>query len=254
MPVERTTTAEMTTPAERTTTAEMTTPAEDTISVVIATKDAAGFLPGCLDSVVSQSEAPVEIIVVDADSGDATRHIADSYPDTTVVRQSGRGLWQAWNQGIDLARGTCIAIIDSDDIWRPDALARLLAGLRTEPAAAACIGRVRFFLDAPTVPAGFRPHLLHGDHTAHMQGGALVRREVFDSVGRYPEDLPTGSDIQWFHLLRTSGLPLRYIDDVVLEKRVHGGNLSSTFDSGPDLLRIARESIVRRRTANRERV
>jgi len=222
------------------------------VSVVMATKDAAQFLPFALDSIAAQEYQNYELIVVDANSTDQTRVIAASYPRTTVVEQDGSGLAQAWNRGIGAARGDAIAFLDSDDIWPKDSLLRQVERLAPDPALDCIVGRVKFFLEeGQAVPRGFKPKLFDGSYIAYMPGAALVRRRVFQALGQFEETWQIASDIVWFAKLRESGARIEVIDDVLLHKRIHSSNLSMLAASMPiyrkELLAIARQSVLRQR-------
>lgn len=223
------------------------------IAVVMATRNSAAYLAEALDSITGQGRHGLDIAVVDAASTDGTQDIVAGVPDARLIPQTGTGLWQAWNQAIAATSAPLIAMLDSDDRWQPGALATHLRALEQHPAALVSIGRVRFFLQGDTVPSGVRPELLHGDHRGTVPGACLYRREVFDRMGPWPEDLPTAGDIAWFARLRRSGLPITQPDAVVLAKRVHPDNLGGQFERDGqydrDLIRIARESLQRRAAA-----
>jgi glycosyltransferase involved in cell wall biosynthesis len=222
------------------------------VSIVMATKDAAQFLAFALDSIAGQEYQNYELIVVDGRSTDQTRLIARSYPRTTVVEQDGAGFAQAWNCGIDAARGDAIAFLDSDDIWPKDSLARRVERLAGDPDLDCVIGRVKFFLEeGHSIPRGFKPKLFNGSYVAYMPGVALLRRRAFQALGQFEETWQIASDIVWFARLRDSGAGIDIIDDVLLHKRIHSSNLSNIAARMPiyreELLAIARQSVFRQR-------
>lgn len=98
-----------------------------TISVVIPAYNAAASLPRALDSVLAQTFAAHEIIVVDDGSTDATAEIMPPYlhhPGVRYLRQANAGPSAARNQGAALATGEWIAFLDADDWYYPQRLAR----------------------------------------------------------------------------------------------------------------------------------
>jgi glycosyltransferase involved in cell wall biosynthesis len=97
-----------------------------TISVVIPAYNAAHFLPRSLASVFAQTVAPHEVIVVDDGSTDNTGEVAASFG-ARVIRQENLGLAAARNTGIQHASGEWIALLDADDSWEPEKLARQVA-------------------------------------------------------------------------------------------------------------------------------
>lgn len=102
------------------------------ISVVIPTYNRVGTIRRCLDSVLSQSVQPAEVIVIDDCSTDQTVEVVRSYssPIVRCVKLSANsGAQVARNRGILETTGTWIAFQDSDDEWLPDKLERQVAAL-----------------------------------------------------------------------------------------------------------------------------
>ena len=100
------------------------------ISVVIPSYNHARFIIQAIESVLNQSHKNWELILVDDGSTDSTREILDQqYQDhkqIQLVYQSNHGAHHALNQGIALARGRYVSILNSDDIYHPDRLKTLL--------------------------------------------------------------------------------------------------------------------------------
>ncbi len=93
------------------------------LSLVIPVYNVAAYLPACLDSIVAQTRAPDEIIVIDDGSTDACPEILADYaarlPQMRVVRQQNGGLSAARNTGLEHATGEWLAFLDSDDRLAP---------------------------------------------------------------------------------------------------------------------------------------
>ena len=103
------------------------------VSVVIPTYNRADTVRRSIDSALQQSYRPIEIIVVDDGSTDATRDVLKEYGDRILfIHQENGGPSVARNTGVGLARGEFIAFLDSDDTWSPSKIVRqvglLLAG------------------------------------------------------------------------------------------------------------------------------
>jgi glycosyltransferase involved in cell wall biosynthesis len=224
------------------------------VSVIIAVKNSARYLPECLGSVMAQTFTDLEIVVVDGHSSDATEAIARSYAKVRFSQQTGKGFADAWNCGLREARGEFFAFVDSDDAWLPEKLARQVALLQTGPRLEGVVGKVRFVLEpGETPPRGFRAKVLGRDHLTHMPGVLLARRRLFERMGDWGEGWTIANDIEWFVRLRDTGLPIGAVDEVVLRKRVHGANLSYTTAEDPiypkEVLQILHASILRKRAA-----
>lgn len=229
----------------------MATPA---ISIIIAVKNAARFLPDCLASVAAQTFQDFELLIVDDHSVDGTEQIARAVPRVRFMQQAGKGFAGAWNSGIRASRGRYLSFLDSDDRWLPGKLAAQAAMLDGNPQIDAAIGKVRFFVEpGETPPAGFRDRVLDKDHVAEMPGVLMARRAVFDRIGMWGEDWKIASDIDWFLKLKDAGLKVGVVPELLLEKRVHGGNLSYTTASDRiyphEVLKLLHQSMLRKRSS-----
>lgn len=75
-----------------------------------------------IESVLSQTYKPKEIIVVDDGSSDATSEVAKMYDEVHLLRQKNMGVSAARNNGVMMAESEWIAFLDSDDTWERDKL------------------------------------------------------------------------------------------------------------------------------------
>lgn len=225
-----------------------------TVSVIIAVKNSARYLPECLDSVAAQTFDDYQVLVVDGGSTDATESIARSYDKVSFFQQSGTGFGDAWNCGLARARSEFLTFIDSDDVWMPRKLALQIAILQSDQLLEGVIGKVRFMLEPDQDSShGFRDIVFAQDHIAYMPGVLMARRRLFDRLGDWGEGWVVANDINWFLKLKDSGLPIGVIDDVLLNKRVHSSNFSSMAAESPvyrqEILRLLHSSIQRKRAA-----
>lgn len=89
-----------------------------TVSVVIPTFNRADLVVAAINSVLTQSNQDLEIIVVDDGSTDDTEHRLATYSERIIyIRQANAGVNAARNYGLSHARGEYIALLDSDDLW-----------------------------------------------------------------------------------------------------------------------------------------
>lgn len=91
------------------------------ITIVIPSYNQSEYLPDAIESCLSQTRKPYEIIVVDDGSTDGSLEIARKYP-VTVVSQVNKGLPSARNAGIMSATSGYVLFLDSDDMLMPDAI------------------------------------------------------------------------------------------------------------------------------------
>jgi glycosyltransferase involved in cell wall biosynthesis len=113
-------------------------PTEELISVIVPAHNVARFIAGTLRSVLNQTHAALEVIVVDDGSTDETAAIAEGFARQDrrlrVIRAGHQGVSAARNRAIAEVRGNLIAPIDADDIWHVEKLARQLAAMRVSGA------------------------------------------------------------------------------------------------------------------------
>lgn len=90
------------------------------ISIIIPTYERAHMVCEAIESALSQTLPPLEIIVVDDGSTDGTASVLKKYGDRIIYRhQKNLGVSAARNLGLSLAKGGLIAFLDSDDLWDP---------------------------------------------------------------------------------------------------------------------------------------
>jgi len=219
------------------------------VSVIMAVKDGGRFLTEAVESVRAQTYENLEIIVIDGHSTDGTEKIARSYPEVNYQRQEGRGVAQAYNQGVEVAAGELIAFLSHDDTWTPEKLARQVEYLDGHPGVEYVISRVEYFLEPGCgLPAGFRPNLLEGDHLGRMPETLVARRGLFARIGGFNPDLPLQEDVDWFARAKDAGAVMGVVPEVLVKKRVHDHNTSLHLDlESRHLLRVMRDSVRRQR-------
>ena len=88
-------------------------------SIIIPVYNAEATLNKCVDSVLMQQFANVEVILVDDGSKDGSLQICEEYARkdsrVTVIHKENGGVSSARNRGLDIAKGTWVTFVDSDD-------------------------------------------------------------------------------------------------------------------------------------------
>ncbi len=108
------------------------------ISVIVPVYKVEKYLKKCVDSLLSQTYSPLEVILVDDGSPDACPALCDAYAAkddrVRVVHKENGGLSDARNAGLEIATGDYIAFVDSDDAVLPDMFERLYTALKEQDA------------------------------------------------------------------------------------------------------------------------
>jgi hypothetical protein len=106
------------------------------VSVLIANYNYARFLPEAIESVLSQTYPRIETIVVDDGSTDNSREVIASYGDRLVsVHKANGGQTSALNAAFERSSGDLISLLDADDAFEPEKIARVVAAARRIPQA-----------------------------------------------------------------------------------------------------------------------
>ena len=94
------------------------------ISVITVTKNSEKYLEENIKSLSNQTYKNFEHIIIDGDSRDGTLQIIKKYSNniTKWISEPDQGLYFAMNKGIQLSSGDIIGILNSDDIYYPEAL------------------------------------------------------------------------------------------------------------------------------------
>ncbi|WP_028643456.1 bifunctional glycosyltransferase/CDP-glycerol:glycerophosphate glycerophosphotransferase [Nocardioides sp. URHA0020] len=123
-------------------------PAEPVLTVVIPVYNVEAYLAECLDSVLAQSLAELEVIAVDDGSTDGSPQVLAAYaardPRLRVLTQPNSGQGIARNAAVALARGEFLTFCDSDDVVPRTAYAHMVDTLRRS-GSDLCVGAVRRF-------------------------------------------------------------------------------------------------------------
>ena len=104
------------------------------ISVVVPAYQHAAYIEAAIDSILSQEDCQVEVLVFDGGSKDGTVEILQNYGSKiTWTSAPDGGQTDAINKGLHQASGEILAYLNSDDIYFPGALARVAAHFQDHP-------------------------------------------------------------------------------------------------------------------------
>lgn len=205
------------------------------LSIILPTYNGGRFLPEQLESILAQSRADFELLVMDDGSTDGSATVVDEYArrDRRVRRlpSSGNlGQRRRLHQLIDAASTEFLAFADQDDVWHPERNARLLNAIgdravvfgrsQLMDAQGSDLGRsileqFQLKLDAGPLASLFQPLV-----SAHA---AIVRRPWIDIATLYGSiqfDRAIGLNAHY-----STGLS--YVDDAVVFHRIHEANQSN---------------------------
>jgi hypothetical protein len=219
------------------------------VSVIVPVYNGARYLRESLDTILGQSYAKIEVIVMDDASVDETPAIIESYGSRirSVRHRANLGQFDNVNAGIGLARGELISVFHADDVYDPRIIEREVAFLTLHPEAAA-VFCLDVFVDQNNreygrlqLPGDMRGHgvltygqvidgLLRYKNRFLMAPGAMVRAQVYAQVGGYrAEPFGIAGDLEmWLRIARRH--PVGLLEEHLFRYRHFHGNLSQHYN------------------------
>lgn len=205
------------------------------VSVVIPTFNHARYLRCALDSVIHQSYANLEILVIDDGSTDGTAKLIKSYGSKIhyIYKENG-GTPSTLNLGISLATGKYICWLSADDYWFDEKIAKQVGLMESD-------SRLGFSYTSFVVidANGTKQYEIHSPYypdkqemvTKLMEGcfingsSVMMRQSALDGIGYFDPSLPQAHDYDlWFRLLRHYSCG--FLSEFLLAYRWHGKNMS----------------------------
>jgi len=219
------------------------------ISVIIPVLNGERFIAEAIQSVLNQNYEPLEIIVVDDGSTDATADVVKSIPGNIRYHyQQNRGISAARNKGLEMAVGQWIAFIDADDVWLENKLKLQTAILSQNPEIELVIG---FLLPLPfnEIDEVTNQQLSSGKTALALQlGSTLIRKSVFDNIGGFDTELKLAEDSDWFFRGMEAGIRVHVMQDTVQLYRQHASNITKDkTNTNSFMLKAFKKSLDRRR-------
>ncbi len=210
------------------------------VSVIIPTFNRSSMVVEAVESVLAQSYAELEVIVVDDGSTDDTRERLRSYGQRLilVVNEKNRGVSAARNRGIRQSRGEFVALLDSDDLWRPGKIQRQLDFFSAHPRAMICQTEEIWVRRGRRV----NPRQKHRKYSGYIfphclplcivsPSAVMIKRELLSRVGLFDEQLPACEDYDlWLRIAAHE--PIFLLGEPLIVKRGgHDDQLSRTVPS-----------------------
>lgn len=203
------------------------------VSVIMPAYNAERYIGEAIQSVLAQTLADWELIIVDDGSTDHTAEIVRRFEDPRIryVYQENSGPYLSRNRGIELAGSPHIAFLDADDLFLPRKLAWQVEVLEKEPEAGLVAGGHHVIDSEGRLLATFRPWTTFPslDVTTWLFAcpvwlqHILIRRDWLERVGGFDSRDSTG-DYDLLLRLAHAGCKMVWLREIVFCYRLHEAN------------------------------
>ncbi|MEM6517801.1 MAG: glycosyltransferase family 2 protein [Cyanobacteria bacterium P01_C01_bin.70] len=227
------------------------------VSIITVAYNSAKTIRNAIDSVMAQTYADIEHLVIDGASQDGTVEIINRYGDhvSQFVSEPDRGIYDAMNKGLKLATGDIVGFLNSDDFYHADnVIATIAAAFMADQALDVVFGDlvyvnptnlnqiVRYYSSAYFHP----DRLAYGWMPAHPT--VFIRRPIYEKYGVFKTDYQIASDYELMvRLLARHRLTYRYIPRIMVTMR-NGGVSTASFKSNwilnREIIRGCRENNI----------
>ena len=210
------------------------------VSAIIPTYNSSAWIRESLGSVLKQTYANIEIIVVDDGSQDSTVEILGDFGGTIRVLQRGHtGIGAARNAGMEAATGEYLAFLDSDDLWQPEKIRLQMEFMAESPECCMLYTDAEEFcgseVDAKSFFAKFPSLTSNGNIAKSMvlnwavplTSSVVVRRDFVQQNGiRFHPSASCAEDLSMFLEIVLHGGSICSLNDRLVRRRLHGSNAS----------------------------
>jgi glycosyltransferase involved in cell wall biosynthesis len=209
------------------------------ISVITPAYNAEKYIGDAIKSLHQQDYDNLEIIVIDDGSTDTTAAICKTLG-VILIRKDNSGISAARNAGLKAATGDLIAFLDADDLWYDYKLKNQLELLKKSPTTSFVLG-----LTTAVDKDGL---IITEPQFILSLGTSLLKREVYEKIGGFDEELELGEDIDWFLRVMEAEFNSAVEPNPVLKLRRHESNTTNNREKTKQFfLRAIRQSLKRRR-------
>lgn len=196
---------------------------QPSISIVIPLFNKEKYITKCIQSVLNQSIADFELLIIDDGSTDNSIEKINQFKDVRIriIHQPNSGVSAARNKGIHNAKAHWVALLDADDLWHKDHLKTLLSLTQTYPHHE--FFSTRLTLNPKSIGkrvsedqeiTNYPEYVLKHNWGAHSSS-VMASKNLWQKVGGFPEGENLGEDIvTWLKLSQISNLVLSGISDI----------------------------------------
>jgi len=202
------------------------------ISIITVSYNSIKFIESCINSVKNQSYRDIEHILVDGASNDGTLSLLNNMRNnfSTLVSEPDRGIYDAMNKGIQLAKGDVIGFLNSDDFYDNDKIISKVANLFKNDSTLDCCYADLIYTSKSDTTKNIRYWksnkfsaglFLKGWCPPHQT--FFVRRSVYEKYGNFNLSYNIASDVElMIRFLEVHKIKFVYVPEVWIKMRLGG--------------------------------
>jgi len=204
------------------------------VSIITVVYNGAKHVEQTINSVLNQSYKNFEYIIIDGGSTDNTIEVIKQYENKIDYWQSehDEGIYFAMNKGISLAKGELIGIINSDDYYLPDTIAKVVEADKTQHAAI-YYGDMQYISEAGELLSAAKPDITKmNEMPAIFHPTCFVRKNVYDKAGMFDTQYKISSDYDFLLRCLKQNFIFHYIPETLTCFRLGGmsGSCASNIE------------------------
>jgi glycosyltransferase involved in cell wall biosynthesis len=194
------------------------------------------FISEAIESVLAQRYDDVEHWIIDGGSTDNTLDIVRGYPHLRVVSERDRGVYDAFNKGLDRATGDAVIFLNSDDLLTPGTLALGKQIFQSAVGTQVISGGCEIFRRMET-GTEIKMHCYDDPRQNQLNfrnvtlgfpniNARIFRRSVFEKLGRFDLAYPLASDRDLLLRAALASIPDAPVANILYRYRWHEGSLT----------------------------
>ena len=209
------------------------------VTIITITYNSAATLEDTLRSVVNQDYPNIEYLIIDGKSKDNTLQIVDKYKDkiTKIVSEKDKGLYDALNKGIALAKGDIVGMLHSDDLYESNhVVSDIVKTFEKNPSADGVYADL-VFVDRNDINKVTRTWESGDYEEGDFLSGWMpphptffVKKECYERFGGFNTSLRLSADYElMLRMIHKNKIKLAYLPKVVVKMRMGGVSNVSLF-------------------------
>jgi glycosyltransferase involved in cell wall biosynthesis len=206
------------------------------ISIITASLNRKEFIGAAIESVLAQNYPDFEHWIIDGGSSDGTLAFLKQYPHLKLLSEPDRGVYDAWNKGIDRATGDLVSILNTDDVYASGAFHRCAKIVAASPSTLVVSGGCQIYrkgrrgseieMHRYQDPRRYRLSLRNATVGLPIINSRFFQRSLFDKLGRFDLAYTVASDREFLIRASLAGVKDICTSEIFYRYLWHTGSLT----------------------------